>query len=164
MVWLALAMVKACGTSAAGLKLASPACEAVMVQEPGLVRWTAEPVTVQLPVAAKVTARAEDAVALTLKSGSPKFLLASAPKVIVWLPLAMVKDCGTSAAGLKLPSPACEAVMVHEPAPVRWTVEPVTLQLPAAAKVTASAEDAVALTLKSGSPKILSANTPKMMV
>src|SRR5947209_20571773 len=78
MVWLALAMVKACGTSAAGLKLLSPACDAVTVQEPALVRWTVEPVTVQLPVAAKVTARAEDAVALTLKSGSPKFLLARA--------------------------------------------------------------------------------------
>src|SRR6266853_5112718 len=121
-----------------------------MVQEPGLVRWTVEPVTVQLPVAANVTAKAEDAVALTLKSGSPKFLLASAPNVIVWLPLAIVNDCGTSAAGLKLPSPACDAAMVQEPALVRWTVEPVTVQFPVAAKVTARAEDAVALTLKSG--------------
>ena len=135
-----------------------------MVHEPAPVRWTVEPVTLQLPVAAKVTAKAEDAVALTLKSGSPKFLLASAPNVIVWLPLEIEKDCGTSGAGLKLPSPACEAVMVHRPAPVRWTVEPVTLQLPVAAKVTASAEEAVALTLKSGSPKILSANTPNVMV
>ena len=61
-------------------------------------------------------------------------------------------------------SPACEAVMVQEPAPVRWTVEPVTLQLPLAAKVTVRVEDAVALTAKSGSPKILPANAPKVMV
>src|SRR6266853_328194 len=133
-----------------------------MVQEPGLVRWTVEPVTVQLPVAANVTARAEDAVALTLKSGSPKFLLASAPNVIVWLPLAMENDCGTSAAALKLPSAACDAVIVHEPALVKWTVEPVTLQLPVAANVTASAEEAVALTLKSGSPKTLSTSALKV--
>src|SRR5258707_14413512 len=100
-----------------------------MVQEPGLDRWTVEPVTLQFPVAAKVTARAEDAVALTLKSGSPKFLLASAPNVIVWLALAIVNDCGTSAAVVKLPSRVCDAVMVHEPAPVRWAVDPVTVQL-----------------------------------
>src|SRR2546423_1991662 len=99
-----------------------------MVQEPTPVRWSVEPVTLQLPVAPKVTASAEDAVALTLKSGSPKFLLTRATNVIVWLPLEMEKDCGTSGAGLKLPSPACDAVTVQEPAPVRWTVEPVTLQ------------------------------------
>src|SRR5947209_20576273 len=119
MVWLALAMVKACGTSAAGLKLASPACEAVMVQVPAPVRWTVEPVTLQTPLAPKLSARPEDAVPLTLKSGWPKILLAKAPNVIVWPALAMEKICGTSAAGLKLASPACEAVMVHEPAPVR---------------------------------------------
>src|SRR5437764_3332143 len=113
-----------------------------MVQEPGLVKWTVEPVTLQLPVAPKLTARAEDAVALTLKSGLPKFLLARAPKVIVWLPLAIVNDCGTSAAALKFPSPPCDAVMVQEPTPVRWTVEPVTVQLPVAANVTASGEEA----------------------
>src|SRR5207248_8428074 len=99
-----------------------------MVQEPAPVRWTVDPVTLQLPVAPKVTASTEDAVALTLKSGSPKFLLTRVPNVIVWLLLEMEKDCGTSGAALKLPSPACDAVMVHVPAPVRWTVEPVTLQ------------------------------------
>ena len=48
------------------------------------MRWTVEPATLQLPVAVKVTARLEDAVALTAKSASPKFLLDSAPNVIVW--------------------------------------------------------------------------------
>src|SRR5258708_3077443 len=46
--------------------------------------WTVVPVTLQLPLAAKLTARVDDEVALTLKSGSPKFLATSAPKVIVW--------------------------------------------------------------------------------
>src|SRR5438270_11198045 len=153
MVKSGLVTVKDCGTLAAELKLASPTCEAVMVQEPAPVRWTVAPVTLQTPLAPKLSARPEDAVPLTLKSGLPKILPASAPNVIVWPALAMEKTCDTSAAGLKLASPACEAVMVQVPAPVRWTVEPVTVQLPVAANVTARAEDAVALTVKSGSPK-----------
>ena len=70
----------------------SPACEAVKVQEPAPVMWTAEPTTPQLPLAAKLTAKLEEAVALIAKSGSPKALAESTPKVIVWLPLAIVKD------------------------------------------------------------------------
>ena len=78
----------------------SPACEAVIVQEPAPVRWTVDPATLQLPVAAKVTPRLEDAVALTAKSASPKFLLESTSKVMVWVALAIENDCGTSEAGL----------------------------------------------------------------
>jgi hypothetical protein len=59
-----------------------------------------EPATLQLPVAAKVTAKLEDAVALTVKSASPKILFGSAPKAIVWLALAIENDCGTFGAGL----------------------------------------------------------------
>lgn len=54
--------------------------------------------------------------------------------------------------------------MVHEPAPVRLTRVPATLQLPAAAKLTGRPEVAVALTLKGRSPKILPASAPKVMV
>src|SRR5436305_15054450 len=97
-----------CGTSAAGLKLLSPACDAVIVQEPAPVMCTVEPVTVQLPLAPKVTARLEDAVALTQKSGSPKVLPASRAKVSVGARLAMEQEWGTSAAGLTLLTPACE--------------------------------------------------------
>src|SRR5882672_4473538 len=89
-----------CGTLVAALKLVLPACAAVMVQEPALVRWTVEPVTVQLPVAVKPTARLDDAVPLTAKSGLPKVLVASAPNVIVWLALAIKNVCGTSTAAL----------------------------------------------------------------
>src|SRR5258708_26309602 len=62
--------------------------------------WVAT-VTVQLPLAAKLTVRPEDEVALTLKSASPQVALASAPKVIVWLifdtvrsalPLLLIKE------------------------------------------------------------------------
>ena len=82
------------------MKLPSPAWEAVIVQEPAPVRWTVEPATVQFPLATKVTVRLEDAVALTAKSGSPKFLFASTPNVIVWLPLAIENVCGIAGAGL----------------------------------------------------------------
>ena len=57
-------------------------------------------VTVQLPVAPKLTAKPELAVALTAKSGSPNVLFANALNVIVWLALLIVKLCGTFVAAL----------------------------------------------------------------
>ena len=41
---------------------------------------------------------------------------------------------------------------MHEPEPVRWTVVPVTVHWPVAAKLTVKPDEAVALTVKSGSP------------
>ncbi len=49
---------------------------------------------------------------------------------------------------------------MHAPAPVKCTVEPLTLQLPVAAKVTLRPELAVALTVKSGSPYVLFVSGP----
>jgi len=80
------------GTLVAALKLVLPACAAVMAQEPALVRWTVEPVTVQLPAAVKLTVSPDYAVALTEKSGLPNVFAARAPKVIVWSALAMVSE------------------------------------------------------------------------
>src|SRR5215467_5694778 len=92
--------VKDCETLAAGLKLLLPACEAVIVQAPAPVRWTVAPARLHTPPAAKLTAKVEDVVALTLKSGSLTSLLASEPKLIVWLALLIVNDCGRSGAAL----------------------------------------------------------------
>src|SRR5438045_247963 len=47
-------------------------------------------VTVQLPLAIKLTGNPEEAVALILKSGSTNVLFASGPNVIVWLALLIV--------------------------------------------------------------------------
>src|SRR5947209_4448560 len=129
MVWSALAMENDCGTSAAAVKFVSPACEAVIVHGPAPVIWTVAPLTLQLPLAPKLTVRLELAVALTVKSASPKVLPASTPKLMVWACWPMENVCGTSVAALKLPLPPWEAVMVQEPAPVRWTVAPLTLHL-----------------------------------
>ena len=61
--------------------------------------------------------------------------------------------------------PACAAVTSHEPAPVMWTVLPETVHLPVAAKVTGLPDPPpVALTVKSGLPKVLSANALNVMV
>ena len=43
--------------------------------------------------------------------------------------MAMLKLWGTSVAALKFALPACDAVIVHEPAPVRCTVLPAIVQL-----------------------------------
>src|SRR5258708_28726421 len=86
-------MLKERTTSGAGLKVSLPACCAVIVHEPTLVRWTVLPPTVQLPVATKLTGKPELAVAFTKKSGSLKSLSGSGfgLKVIVWLPLSLVR-------------------------------------------------------------------------
>ena len=67
----AAAIEKLRKTSGARLKFASPDCEAVTAHEPAPLKWILVPVTVHFPLAAKETARPEDAVALTLKSGAP---------------------------------------------------------------------------------------------
>src|ERR1700752_2970567 len=169
-VWFALAMLKLCCTLDAALVFASPPCEAVMVQAPAPVIWTVPGdglVTVQLPLAAKLTVRPEVAVALIPKSASPKVLFARAPNVIVWFALAMLKLCCTLDAALVFGSPAGEAVMVQAPAAVIWTVPGdglVTVHCPDALKLTGKPELAVAVIPKSGSPKVLSAIAPKVIV
>ena len=56
---------------------------------------TVLPETVQVPRVwlAKLTARLEEAVALTPKSASPYVLFAKAPKVIVWSAFVTVNVC-----------------------------------------------------------------------
>mgnify|MGYP003694718015 CR=1 FL=1 len=70
--------------------------------------------------------------------------------------LAILNVCVTSGADVKLLSPLWLAVIVHEPAPVRWTVAPLIVHWPLALNETARFEVAVALTAKSASPKVLS--------
>ena len=55
-------------------------------------------------------------------------------------------------------SPPCDAVIVHDPGPVRCTVAPEIEHCPAAPNVTANPDVAVALTSKSASVGRLSAS------
>ena len=71
-----------------------------MVQGPAPVMCTVLPETVQLPTAEKLTDKPELAVALIVKSGSPKVLPASAANAIVWFALATVNDWSTEVAAL----------------------------------------------------------------
>ncbi len=57
-------------TGTAGLKTASPPCEAVIVHDPNPVMCTVVPEIVHWPLAVNDTGRPEPDVALTLKSGS----------------------------------------------------------------------------------------------
>src|SRR5262245_15880920 len=124
---------------------------------------TLAPETVQLPVAAKETARPEDAVAETVKSASPTAFPGSTAKEIVWAAFAIVNVCETSGAGKKLELPAWEAEIVQDPAPVRCTVAPLIVQFPVAPNETVSPDDADALTGKSGSPNVLPESAPKVI-
>ena len=76
----------------------------------------------------------------------------------------MVNVCSTGSAALKTRSPACEALIVHEPTPVTCTVAPEIVHCPDAAKLTGRPEDAVALTVKSGSPGRWSSSGPNVIV
>src|ERR1043166_4308865 len=76
----------------------------------------------------------------------------------------MPKVCATSWAGLKRLSPAWRAVRVQVPAPLSDAVLADTAQLPLAVKTTGSSEDALALIMKDGSPKVRPARGPKAIV
>ena len=62
-----------------------------MVQDPAPVIVTVVVAIVQLPLALKLTARPDEAVALTEKLGSPYDLFGNAPNVTVWLAFATVR-------------------------------------------------------------------------
>src|SRR5207245_1621037 len=67
-----------------GRDVASPACDAVSVQEPAPSRVTVPPATEHAPLAANVTGRPEDAVAVTPKGGWPYERPATSWKEVVW--------------------------------------------------------------------------------
>ena len=67
-----------------------------------LVSVTVLPDNVQLPLTVNATGKPDDALALIVNGGSPKRLLGSAPKLIVWVALRMVNVCGSHDAGLNV--------------------------------------------------------------
>src|SRR5438067_967281 len=70
----------------------------------------------------------------------------------------MSKLWATGGAGRKSALPACVAVIVQEPAPVRCTLAPDTVHFPVALKAAGRPEEARALTVKSRSPNVLSSS------
>jgi hypothetical protein len=167
-VWLPLLIVKLCWTWDAAFQLVLPAWSALIVQVPTVTKVTVVPDTVQTLVVADVmvTARAEEAVALTVTGPWSKRLSASAAKVIVWLPLLIVKPRCTCMAAFQLVLPAWSALIVQVPTVTKVTVVPDTVQtlVVADVMVTASPEEAVALTVTGPWSKRLSASAAKVIV
>src|SRR3954454_24419786 len=116
-------------TLAAALQFASPPCDATIVHEPRPVRCTTEgdvgEDNVHWPLAANATGSREVANASISKSGEPNVLSEIAPNVIDCDSLPIATDLVTSGAAKYFPSPACDAVIEHEPAPVMCTIEPI---------------------------------------
>src|SRR5215208_1680021 len=81
-------MLNVCSTFGAGLKFASPGCDAVIVHDPAPVIWIVVGVhaeeTVHWPEAVTATDRPELDVASNPKSGLPNVLSPSVSAVIVW--------------------------------------------------------------------------------
>ena len=126
---------------------------------------TVAPDSVQTPALAgsieKLTGRPELADAETPYAGPPT----TAPdggdevKLIDWTlgeaaSVPIENDCCTGGAGLNLLLPRWVALIVHVPSPMRWTLTPVTLQIPALSSSvpnsTGSPEVAFAITVYGG--------------
>ncbi len=67
--------------------MASPGCDAVMVQEPAVVIVTKLADTVHPPDALKTTGRPDDALAVTVNKGSAYVAFGKASNAIVWFNL-----------------------------------------------------------------------------
>ena len=101
-VWLEGVTRKLASTGLAGKLFESPACVASIVQVPEATNVTVDPATVQMGVVreAKLTARPEVAVALTVNGALPNAILESGPKLMVWLARTTWKDWLTVGAAL----------------------------------------------------------------
>jgi len=101
MVWLPAVTWKLWFTGVAAAQLELPVCAAWMVQLPTATSVTVAPDSVQKEgvVEAKLTARPEEALAPTGNGVVPKGWLASAPKLMVWLPGVTWKLWSTGVAG-----------------------------------------------------------------
>src|SRR5262249_19860733 len=106
----------------------------------------------------------DDALAEALKSGVPRRRFAGCANEIVWAAFAIANVRDTLGAGAYAALPGCEAVRVHDPAPVTWTFAPATVQLPAAETDTGRPDEAVAAMVKSASPYVLSEIGAKAIV
>src|SRR6266508_3676909 len=139
----------------------------MIVQLPAPISVMVFPDTLHWPLAMNVTGKPDEAVALTLNGGAPTVLFGSAAKLIVWFCLAgllTAKLRATSGAALYVALPAWCAVIVQLPAPVSVTIVPLTLHFPLAVNVTGKPDEVLALTLKAGSPTVLSGSAAKLIV
>jgi hypothetical protein len=157
MVGFAPFTVKLRETGVAAAQVALPACEAWIVQVPGVRNVAVVLLTVQTPVVceANVTVSSEVAVADSVR-GIPTVCVAGALNVIVCGSGSTVKLRETGAAAAQMPLPACEAWIMQVPAVTKLVMktvagEPLTVQTPVVceAKLTARPELAEAQSVSS---------------
>jgi hypothetical protein len=139
-----------------------------MVQAPTATSVTVAPDTVHTPVVVeeKLTASPDDALALTPNGALPNAWLESAPKLMVWVPAVTWKLWLTGTAAAQLAFPACVAWMVQAPMATSVTVAPDTVQTAVVVeeKLTASPDDALALTPNGALPNAWFESAPKVML
>jgi hypothetical protein len=157
MVGFAAFTVKLRETAVAAAQVALPACEAWIVQVPGVRNVAVVPLTVQTPVVceANVTVRSEVAVADSVRD-IPTACVTGVLNEIVCGSGSTVKLRETGAAAAQMLLPACEAWMVQVPAATKLVMktvagEPFTVQTPVVseAKLTARPELAEAESVSS---------------
>jgi hypothetical protein len=128
------------------------------VQAPTATSVTVAPDTVHTPVVVdeKLTTSPDDALALTVNGALPNAWLERAPKLMVWVPAVTWKLWLTGTAAAQLVFPPCVAWMAQLPAATSVTVAPDTVHTPVVVdeKLTASPDDALALTPNGALPSI----------
>ena len=148
--------------------MALPVCAARMVQVPAATSVTVVPLTVHTAVVVdeNVTASPDVVVALTVNAAVPYVLPPNAAKAIVCATFATMKLWSTLVAAAYVALPGCDARIVQVPAPPMVTVAPLTVQMVGVvvAKLTASPDEAVALTAKGAAPKVLPASAANVIV
>ncbi len=173
-VWLPLPIVKLCSIAGAAFQPALPVCVALIVHVPAVANVTVSPFApevVQTLVVfdSKPTLRPEVAVASIVIGLWSRRFSAGAVKVIVWLPLPIVKLCSTGGAAFQLALPACVASIVHVPVARKVTFSPdgpetVQTLVVFALKLTDRPEEALAVSVVEPSPKLLSAGLVNAIV
>ena len=84
------------------------------MQEPAAAMWRRLPFTVHRPEAAKLTARPEEAVAPSPKSGSPYVRPFREGKEMVWFALTWVASAAVSLPGVSSPLPLTVTRLVRD--------------------------------------------------
>src|SRR5579862_6511212 len=139
-----------------------------MPQCPVATSVTVFPETVQVVgvADAKLTVRPDEAVAVRLNGGLPRFWLGSGANVMVCGAFVTCKPWVTGLAARYVPLPDCVAVMLHRPTARSVTVLPETVQIDVVVetKLTGRPDDAVAVTANGGALKGRFASGANVMV
>ncbi len=115
------------------------------------------------PIEAKATGNPDDADATRPNGASPNTRSGKGSKLIACPATSIENDRTTSSAGPQSPSPACDAVTAHSPAPVNVTIDPSTVHAPSTLNDTTNPDDADATNSNGTSPNTRSGKGSKLI-